>query len=263
MKTSITILFVIVCILKFNAQHYTHEIGVFVGSTSLQSDYGQRGHFKSEIKNTDLSFSVSHYLSFYNRTLRWDPNNVLHNHLMVKTELQYIKSTNLEHVGKWAEKQSIGGAKLRAMKGSVNMFNVGINLEYFLNPLEEFIYPHSDMLLNPFFTFGVQYSFYNNDLKSDLGDWTQDPSVLPNKYQNPNHLSIGKGETFAFNVGIGTRIKITEDLDLVPQANYIYFLTDELDGLIADVFENRNNEWAFNFQIGLIYHLNYSYPLFD
>ncbi|WP_299670363.1 hypothetical protein [uncultured Polaribacter sp.] len=262
MKTPITIIFIIVFILEFKAQHYTHDIGGFVGSTSLQSDYGERNHFGSDLNNKDLSFSVAHYLHFFNRTLRWDPNNVLHNHIMVKTELQYISTTELRHHGTWASKQSVGGEKLRAMKGSLRMLNVGAYLEYFLRPLEEFVYPHSDMSFNPFFTFGVQYSFYNNGLKSDLGDWQQDITLLPKKYQESNSLAIGKGESFAFSMGLGTRYKLTEKLDLVAQFNYLYFFSDKLDGLKAEAFENKNNEWASNIQFGLIYHLNFSSPLF-
>ena len=262
MRTTLAIIFVIACILESKAQHYTHDIGVFIGSTSLQTDYGERSHFGSDIKNSNLSFSAVHYLHFFNRTLRWDPNNVLHNHLMVKSEIQYTSNTELKHHGKYADRQSTSGEKLRAMKGSLRMLNLGIHLEYFLKPLEEFIYPHTDISFNPFFTFGVQYSFYNNGLKSDLGDYRQDVTVLPNKYQDVTSLAIGSGQSFALNMGIGTRYKLTEKIDLVAQFNYQYFFTDKLDGLKAEVFENKNNEWASNVQIGLVYHLNFSSPLF-
>ncbi|WP_435414622.1 THC0290_0291 family protein [Polaribacter aestuariivivens] len=262
MKTPITILFVIVFFLEIKAQHYTHDIGGFVGSTSLQTDYGQRNHFGSELNNEGLSFSVAHYLSFYNRTLRWDPNNVMHNHLMIKTDLQYVSNTKLEHHGIYAKKQSFGGEQLRAMKGSVRMLNLGVNIEFYLKSLEEFVYPHSDVSFNPFFTFGVQYSFFNNTLTSDLGDWQQDISVLPKKYQSDGHIDVGSGESFVFNIGVGTRFKLTEKLDLVAQYNYQYFFSDKIDGLQAEVFENKNTEWGLNIQVGLIYHLNFSLPLF-
>ncbi|TMM29591.1 hypothetical protein FDT66_10775 [Polaribacter aestuariivivens] len=262
MKTPITILFVIVFFLEIKAQHYTHDIGGFVGSTSLQTDYGQRNHFGSELNNEGLSFSVAHYLSFYNKTLRWDPNNVMHNHLMIKTDLQYVSNTKLEHHGIYAKKQSFGGEQLRAMKGSVRMLNLGVNIEFYLKSLEEFVYPHSDVSFNPFFTFGVQYSFFNNTLTSDLGDWQQDISVLPKKYQSDGHIDVGSGESFVFNIGVGTRFKLTEKLDLVAQYNYQYFFSDKIDGLQAEVFENKNTEWGLNIQVGLIYHLNFSLPLF-
>ncbi len=262
MKTPITILFVIVFILEFKAQHYTHDIGAFVGSTSLQSDYGKRGNFASEWKNNAVAFSIAHYISFYNRTLRWDPNNVLHNHLMVKTEIQYISNIKLDHHGKWAQKDSYGGEQLRAMKGTVRTLDLGINLEYFLRPLEEFVYPYSDIWFNPFFSFGFKYSFYTNGLSSDLGNWNEDITVLPKKYTLQNALNIGSGEAISINFGIGTRFKLTPKIDLVAQYSYQYFFSDSIDGLKASVIENKNNEWLLNLQLGLVYHLNFSSPLF-
>ena len=132
MKTPITIIFVIVFFLESKAQHFTHDIGVHVGSTSLQTDYGQRGNFESNWKNNGMSVSVAHYLHFFNRTLRWDPNNVMHNNIMVKTELEFISNTTLEHHGYWADKKSYGGEQLRGMVGTARMINLGVNLEYYL-----------------------------------------------------------------------------------------------------------------------------------
>ena len=261
MKTPITILFVIVFILDLQAQHFTHDIGAFVGSTSLQSDYGQRDNFASNWNNNGMTYSVAHYLSFYNRTLRWDPNNVLHNHLMVKTELHYISNTELLHHGKWAEKDSEAGLKLRSMKGSLRMLSFGVNLEYFLNPLEEFVYPYSDMYFNPFLTFGIKYSTYTTGLSSDLGDWQQDINVLPQKYTLQNALELGSNQAFSIQLGFGTRYKLAPKIDLVAQFAYQYFFSDTLDGLQANVIENKNNDWLLNIQFGLVYHLNFSTPL--
>lgn len=262
MRSILTIIFLITCFSVINAQHYTHDIGVFVSSNSLQSDYGQRSDFESEWNNNGLAFSVAHYLHFFNRTLRWDPHNVMHKHLMVKTELEYLSNTKLEHHGTWANKESYGGEQLRAMKGTLRMFNIGVNLEYYLRSLESFIYPYSDIWLNPFFTFGFKYSFYTNGLKSELGEWQQDIAILPQKYTLENALDIGPGQVFSFNIGLGTRFKLTEKLDISAKYSYQYFFSDKVDGLQAKVIENKNNEWAVNIQFGLVYHLNFSLPLF-
>ncbi|WP_299012132.1 hypothetical protein [uncultured Polaribacter sp.] len=245
-----------------NAQYLTHDVGVFLGSTSLQTDYGERGHLPSELNNNNLSITVAHYLSFYNNTLRWDPNDILQNHLMVKTAIQYVTNTKLEHHGIFAEKQSPEGERLRAMRGGVNILNLSMNVEYFLKPLEEFVYQASDISFNPFVSFGLQYSFYNNSLESTLGDWRQDITVLPIKYRNEDFLFIGSGESLGVNIGIGTRLKIAEKIDLVAQYNYTYFLSDKIDGLQTDRVENRNNEWALDIQLGIVYHINFSGPLF-
>ena len=262
MKPLITIIFVIVFTLEFKAQHFTHDIGVFVGSSSLQADYGQRGNFASEWNNNGITYSVAHYLSFYNRTLRWDPNNVLHNHLMVKTELQYLSNIKLEHHGKWANGNSFAAEQLRAMEGTLRMLNLGLHLEYYYRPLEEFVYPHSPMWFNPYFTFGVKYSSYTNSVESGLGDWTQDITVLPKKYTLENALDIGSGSAVSLALGLGTRFKLAPKIDLVAQFNYQYFFSDKIDGLQAKVIENKNNEWLVNIQFGIVYHLNFNTPLF-
>ena len=262
LKTPITILFVIVFILDLQAQHFTHDIGVFVGTTSLQSDYGERGNFASEWNNNGMSYSAVHYLSFYNRTLRWDPHNVLHQHLMIKTELHYLSNTELIHHGKWAKRNSEAALKLRAMKGSLRMLSLGVNLEYHLQSLGEFVYPYSDLWFDPFATFGIKYSSFTTGLSSDLGDWQKDISVLPQKYTLKNALDIGTTEAFSVELGFGSRFKITPKIDLVTQFAYQYFFSDKIDGLQAEVFENKNNDWLLNIQFGLVYHLNFNTPLF-
>ncbi|MCI2228788.1 hypothetical protein MC378_06380 [Polaribacter sp. MSW13] len=262
MKTPITIIFIIVFSIGIKAQHYTHEIGAFIGTTSLQSDYGEKGNFASDWNNNGISFSIAHYLSFYNRTLRWDPNDVFHNHLMVKTTLNYVSYSKIKHYSKWAESQSYSGEQLRAMEGSLSMFNIGVNLEYFLTPLEEFIAPYSDISFNPYLAVGFKYSFYKNSLNSTLGDWRQDITVLPEKYTTPNALAIGKGNALSLDLGLGTRYKLTEKLDLAVEFGFQYFLSDKIDGLQADVTENKNNEWLMNLQFGIVYHLNFYRPLF-
>ena len=263
MKTpNAIIICMIAFILEFKAQHYTHDLGVFVGSTSLQSDYGERGDFSSQFNNNSTSFAVAHYLHFFNRTLRWDPNNILRNHLMVKSEIHYISSAQLEHHGKWANGKSDLAERLRAMKGSLRVLNVGTNIEYFLHPLEEFVYPYSYMLFNPFVTFGVRYSFYNTGLSSELGDWQKDRTLLPKKFSTDEALHLGSSQSISLTASIGTRIKIAPKIDVVTQFGYQYFFSDNIDGLNANVAENQNKDWLMNIQFGLVYHLNFSTPLF-
>lgn len=262
MKTlNAIIIFVIAFVLEFNAQHYTHDFGVLGGFTSLQSDYGERGDFSSEFNNNSSSIAIAHYLHFFNRTLRWDPNNTLRNHVMLKSEIHYVNNTKLEHHGKWVEGRSSIADQLRAMRGSLNVLSVGANFEYFLFPLEEFVYPYSHLKINPFVTFGARYSFYNNNLTSDLGDWKNNRNLLPRKWSTDEALSLGSGSTFALTAAVGTRVKVTKRMDVVAQYGYQYFFSDEIDGLNADEAANKNKEWLTNIQFGLVYHLNFNRPL--
>jgi len=246
-----------------NAQYYTHDVGILAGITKFQTDYGERGNFASNFSNGGASFSVAHYLGFYKKNSRWNSAGEMYNNILIKTELNYMFTTKLNHYGRWIEGYSDRAKQLKAMHGSISMLNLGVSLEYYLKNLDEFEYPYSDMNWNPFVTFGLRYALYKNDIVSDLGDWRSDITVLPQKYRIPGNLDVGSGGAFAFSLGAGTRYRLTEKLDLVTQLNWQIFFSDAIDGLQAKVIENRNNEWLFNFQFGVIYHLNYNRPLFD
>lgn len=56
-----------------------------------------------------MAISVVNYLHFLNRTLCWNSNNVMHNHIMVKTELQFVSNMKLEQYGLNANKQAYTG----------------------------------------------------------------------------------------------------------------------------------------------------------
>ncbi|WP_088324353.1 THC0290_0291 family protein [Polaribacter tangerinus] len=262
MRISLTISFLIVTISSFNAQHLTNDIGVFIGTNSLQTDYGKRGDFASNFKNRNSSFTVAHYLHFFNKNTLWNPNDAFINHIMLKTELQFINKIKLEHHGFWAEQQTPSGVKIRAMTGNVKITNVGMSLEYYLRPLKEFIYPYATTLFNPFVSVGIQYSIFENSLHSELGNWREDITVLPNKFGLENALDIGKGQSIIINIGFGTRYKLSKNIDIITQLNHRYFLSDSVDGLQANVPENQNNEWMVSMEFGVIYHLNFNSPLF-
>ena len=262
LKHSLTIVFIMLFCANIKAQHFTHDIGIYAGFSSLQADYGQRGDFASSFDNTGISVTVAHYLHFFNRDRRWSAKDGIHDHLMIKSEINYIGNTNLQHFGKFAKANTPEGEKLRAMTGSVSMLNFGVNLEYYLNGLEEFIYPFSETNWNPYLSFGGRYVIFNNTLNSTLGDWVTDRSVLPAKYRPNNATVIGRGSAFAIVFGGGLRFKLTENLDLSSLISYQFFFSDEIDGLTASVGENENDERLINFQFGIVYHLNFSAPLF-
>ncbi len=265
MKTPITtLLFVIVFVLGSYGQFLNHDIGVSIGSTSLQSDYGERGNFDSEWRNNGFTLAVSHHLSLYNHTIRWDPNDIIRNHLTIKTEFRYLSNTRLRHFGEWVKesRQSLGANKLRAMEGNLSKTSLSLNLDIHLKPLEEFVHPYTNIKINPYITGGVAYSFYNVDVSSELGEVSPgNDSVLFETFRG-EALRLGDGEALSLQFGLGTKYKITPKLDLFAQFAYQYFFSDEIDGLNADVPQNQNNEWLLNFQFGLILHLNYNNPLF-
>ena len=144
------------------------------------------------------------------------------------------------------------------MKGSLKMFDVGLNLECFLKPLSDRNDYSYNMYLNPFFTFGFKYSFYTNGVTSELGDWNKDRTLLPTWYSEENTLDIGAGEALSVCSGIGIVGRISSNIDLVTQVSYQYFFSDSIDGLNPNKVDGTNsNEYSVNIEFGIIYQLNF------
>ena len=262
MRKPLKILFFLVIALSANAQHLTHDIGVFAGTATIQTDYGQRGDFLSSYGNSSLSFSLVHYLHFFNLDTRWNSEEDLFNHLMIKSELNFMAKEFFQHHGAYVEGNSTSAILLKNMIGSISMVSFGFQAEYYFKDLREFMFPYSEMDWNSYLSMGFKYSFYKNTLTSNLGDWRTDITVLPTKYRAPGQLDVGNGGTFSFILGAGTRYKLSEKFDLAANFNWQYFFSDAVDGLQADVIENKNNEWLIHLQIGVIYHLNFSGGIF-
>lgn len=262
LKNYLKIVFFLLISFSSTAQNLTHEIGVFAGTATIQTDYGQRNNFLSSYGNSSLSFSVIHYLHFFNKNTQWNSQEDLLNHFMVKTELNYMAEESFKNYGEYTEGDSPSAIRLRNMIGTISMVNFGFQLEYYYKELKEFMYPYSEIKWNPYLSLGFKYSSYYNTLKSNLGDWRADITILPIKYRTPGHLAVGSGGAFSFVLGAGTRYKLNEKFDLAANFNWQFFFSDAVDGLQANVPENKNNEWLIHFQLGIIYHLNFGKGIF-
>lgn len=244
-----------------NSQHFTHDIGFHAGTATIQADYGVRDNFLSSYGNSAISLSFTHTLHFFNRDPKWNADHKLWSYLAVRSELNIVTNANFQHYGPFVQGTSDLAAQLRAMTGTTSIVSLGFQLEYYIKCLKDFTYPWSDIKWNPYILAGLQYSSFNNTLNSTSGDWEQDITVLPNKWRTPGALDVGKGSTFAATFGGGVRYKLTPKIDLNGQFNWQFFFSDAVDGLQANVLENKNNEWLINLQVGVIYHLNFDRPL--
>ena len=71
--------------------------------------------------------------------------------------------TQLQHFGKWVERNSIIAAQLRAMKGEAKVTDVGMQLEYYpLSIIREFY--SFKWILGPTIGPGAHYSFFKTEL---------------------------------------------------------------------------------------------------
>lgn len=244
-----------------NAQFFTHDVGFHAGTATIQTDYGVRNNYLSSYGNSAISLSFTHTLHFFNKDPRWNADHKIWSYLALRSELNIITNGNFQHHGRFVNESTDLGRQLRAMTGTTNITNVGFQLEYYMRCLKDFIYPWSDIRWNPYVLAGLQYTMFSNTLNSTLGDWEQDITVLPNKWRTPGALDVGKGTTFAATFGAGIRYKFNPKIDFNLQFNWQFFFSDAVDGLQANVIENKNNEWLLNLQFGVIYHLNFDRPL--
>lgn len=242
-------------------QHLTHDVGFHFGTNTIQTDYGERGDFLSQYGNVGNSISITHTLHFFNTGMRWNNRKSFLSRIALRSELNIAMGNKLKHFGKWVERDSYVAEQLRAMDGEISFTSLGVQLEYYINELGDFLHNSYDIKWNPYFLAGVQYAFYKNNLTSQMGDWKTNPSVLPEKYRGEGAVEIGNGTSLASSFGFGTRYNLADGVNLNFQFNWQYFFTDALDGLKPDVEENKHNEWLMNLQVGVIYNLNYGRPL--
>lgn len=236
----------------------SHEVGAFVGGVAFQSDFGIRHDFSTNAGNTGFGVGLVHYMDFSyvagcpsckKRYTYWN------DHFKIRSELSY-NSTQLEHFGKWAEKNSIWGKQLAAMKGEAKVTDLGVQLEYYPWSIREFYATKGKF--GPFVALGAHYSFYTNNTYSELpGGLSNVNNVYP-RYL-PDGWMSGNGSTWSVVSSVGTRYKLTEMSDLFAELRWQYYFDDWVDGLKKDPDvweENKANDWNLWFHVGYIRYLD-------
>jgi len=237
----------------------SHEIGFIFGSASFTTDYGQRYNFMSNVGgNVGMGVGVVYYLNFTDYRYRWNQRtNYFAEHFRLRGELSYM-SAKLDHFGIYAEENSIWGEKLRAMHGKASIINLGAQLEFHIVDIVDFGSRRMpELQWSPYISAGLMVDYYNPDLKSDLGDWKQDISVIYEKWQVPGAINVEPNFTMSATLGIGTRHKLGEYSDILIESRWQYFFSNYVDGLNAKQDPaNKYNDWLLWIHVGYVYYLN-------
>ncbi|WP_196891315.1 THC0290_0291 family protein [Aureivirga marina] len=230
------------------------ELGGFVGPASIKTDYGERHHFEGYV---GFTAGVVNYINFtkidgYSRRYSF-----FNEHFRIKNELSLMYSS-LEHTGKYVEddRTSYNAEKLRAMTGSTMIINLSTGFEFHLKEISDFeggIYRGFNW--SPYVGIGAGLSYYNPEMESSLGDWEVDRSILYDKWSKVGTVDMDPGIDFSTTFSAGTRFKVSENSNILLEANWRLFWSDWIDGLNARAVENKYNDWAFAVQIGYIFHL--------
>jgi len=92
-----------------NAQHLTHDLGVHIGTSVFQTDYGVRNNYLSSFGNRGIYMSISHSTHFFHNNRRWNYDDLFWNHITLKNEISFVSKTNLNHYGSLAESNTTLG----------------------------------------------------------------------------------------------------------------------------------------------------------
>ena len=250
MKTTIftTLIIIFMFTISVYSQNFKHELGLSVGVMSMQTDYGERGHFASSYGNIGFGVGAAYYLSFDEYRVRWnDKTTFLKNHFRLKIGASYMKD-NFIHRGKYIESNSVSSLKMAAMRGSTKILNIGGQIEYYIF---DFM---SDKKLEPYLSGGLYYVFYDPELESELGNWRDDPNLIPSVYQNGS-IQLQKDKTQSFSFGAGTRYN-SGDLTMIFDFRWQKFLSDNVDGLNPLLGANKFRDWLLFAQVGVVFKIN-------
>lgn len=261
LKAKFLLSFILLFFMFANSQtRFTHEVGGFLGTASIQTDYGARNNFQSSFGNFGFGIGAVHYLSFFKSN--WE-SPYFADHFKIRSELSFM-TNKFKHRGPFVapDKTTVMADQLRAMHGGNRMFNLGFQLEFYFNSFYEqemALFSRDDNNFNPYVSLGYQFNFFKPYVVSDLGDINQDRTVLPDKWQLPGAIFQESGTTYSFTLGGGTRYRVNEDWNIFADFRFQHFFSNKIDGLNAPVDENKNREWMVFVHVGLIYHLPFRF----
>ncbi|MBK5213929.1 MAG: glutamate dehydrogenase [Flavobacteriaceae bacterium] len=233
---------------------FSHEVGIITGPVVFYSDFGQRNNFETNGKNTGFGIGLIHYLNF---SYRADCNcytrdKYFNDHFKIRNEIDYHK-THLAHYGRWVapDQTSLFADQLRAMSGTVSVFEIGSQLEYF--PLSIRDFAAGAYKIAPFISFGAHYVSYDPEVTTSFGNGSFVYPNVPLKYENARNND--PGSTWAVVGSVGIRYKLTPLSDLMLDSRWEHYFSNWVDGLNPDVPENKANEWIYWLNIGYIYYI--------
>ncbi|MGK0210350.1 MAG: hypothetical protein ACI9D4_000657 [Polaribacter sp.] len=244
---------------------FSHEVGIITGPVVFYSDFGQRSNFETNAGNVGFGIGLIHFMNFAYRAdcNCYTRDKYFNDHFKVRNEIDYHK-TNLGHFGRWVDpsETSLFADKLRAMKGSTAVFDIGSQIEYYPFSIRNFQSGSATHKIAPFISLGVHWVNFDPEIYSDLGPLNT-PVSTPDKYLGAFQQEADN--TWSVVASAGIRYKLTPVSDLMLDGRWQYYFSDWVDGLNPSIDnndgaravpENKANEWIYWLNFGYIYYLD-------
>lgn len=228
---------------NINAQNMVidDEIGVFLGPTFMQTDYGEAHQFDSSINNTGFGFGFAYIADFSSSRTHSNFGRMFSEHVKLRVELSYVKA-NFSYDGRPVEVPNVQQDRFKAMEGSTKLLNLGLFSEIYLKNIVD------EKKLQPYMLLGVSISSVKPSLKSSL--------ALPNIYLPEEENVFMENQTvLSFTGGLGTRYRL-DDVDIVFEYRFNAFMSDKVEGLDSNIPADKNNDTQTIFNLGVVFKLN-------
>ncbi len=237
---------------SFSQSENGFEAGIHLGVASFQTDYGEKGDFKSGVTgNVGFAIGTAFYMNFFSRKHGWSSEaDWLAQHIKIKGELSYLRA-DLEH---FIEGDSETAIQLQAMHGTSSIVNVGVTGEYHFLDLTNFSIKDGTTF-SPFVGLGAVVNFSKPTFESSLGNYLTDPTILPEKYRT-DAIFTDPETVFSILMSVGTRISVNYSSDIVIDSRWQYFTSNKIDGLDPKDDSNKHNDWMYYLSVGYVFYLN-------
>ncbi len=216
------------------------EVGIFLGPTFMQTDYGEAENFSSTMNNTGFGFGIAYIADFSDSRVNSGFGRAFSQHVKLRAELSYYKA-NFAYDGLPVEGTNSEAARFKAMEGTTRLLNLGLFTEVYIFNL------NNESKLQPYFLGGISYSSANPSLKSSLAY----PSIYLPEEEN---IFMEKQNIFSLTGGLGTRYKL-DDIDILFEYRFNAFMSDRIEGLDSDFSGDKNNDAQTIFNLGIVFHL--------
>ncbi len=252
LKILVFTLLILISTQGFSQIENSFEAGIHLGVASFQTDYGEKGDFKSGVTgNIGFAIGTAFYMNFFSRKNEWNSRaEWLAQHVKLKGEISYMRA-DLQH---YIDGDSPTALQLQAMHGSSSVVNAGFVTEYHFMDLTSFGANFGNSF-SPFVGLGAMVNFSHPTFESSLGNYLTDPTILPERYRT-DAIFTEPETTFSVVMSVGTRINTGGNSDIIIDSRWQYFTSNKVDGLDPKVPANKHNDWMYYLSLGYVFYLN-------